>query len=397
MRVLALLFVLTIPLFAESIPNTLTINGNFLASLKRSQNPIVLRRVRAAAEHAMHAGPFTVMNNTVVPPSGDRHDYMSMGIYWWPNPSTHNGLPYVRHDGRVNPQAAHIPDHKELFGLENAVQTLGIAYYLTGDRAYAARSAMLLRTWFLNPATRMNPNLNDAQGVPGRYNGRGEGVLDARYMPKILDGITLIGGSHALTPKGKKALRGWFTEYLKWMQTSKNGRQEFHAKNNHGSWYDEQFVGIALYLGDKKLAHEYAEMAKTLISHQIMADGKQPLELARTKSFSYSAFNLDALSRLAFEAEDVDVHLWDFHAKDGASMQAALDYLLPYATGKRKWPYTAINGEPRDALISPLLLAALRFHSEKYLALAEKIDSHPDLIEFLMEQEAESELGKQAA
>jgi hypothetical protein len=397
MRVLVLLFILTTSLFAQNVPHTLTIDGHFLTALKRTHNHAVLQRVRTAANREMHVGPFSVMENKMIPPSGDRHDYMSMGIYWWPNPATRSGLPYVRHDGRIDPQAANIPDHSKLFKLQDAVQTLGIAYYLTGNEAYAARSAMLLRTWFLNPSTRMNPNLNDAQAVPGRNNGRGEGVLDARYMPKILDGIALIRSSPALTARDRKGLHRWFAEYLKWLQVSKNGRQESHAKNNHGNWYNEQFVGIALYLGDKGLARKRAEMAETLIAQQIMTDGRQPLELARTKSFSYSEFNLEALSRLALEAGSIGIDLWGFHAKGGASMQSALNYLLPYATDKRIWPYKAINGEPTNNLVQPLLLAASHFHDRKYLTLAEKLNDHPTLIELLLEKQAEAELRRKSA
>lgn len=394
MRVLALLFILTSSAFAQGVAHTLTVDGHFLVTLKHSRNHAVLQRVREAADREMHVGPFSVMENKMIPPSGDRHDYMSMGIYWWPNPATHSGLPYVRYDGRRNPQTAKIPDHANLSRLEEAVQTLGLAYYLTGDEAYAARSAMLLRVWFLNPSTRMNPNLNDAQAVYGRDNGRGFGVLDARNMSEILDGITLIKNSPALTVADKRGLHKWFSEYLKWLQASRNGQQESHAKNNHGSWYDEQFVGIALYLGDKGLAQERAEMAKTLIAHQIKSDGEQPLELARTASFSYSGFNLDALSLLALEASPLNVDLWDFHAKNGASLQVALDYLLPYAMGKKKWPYTAINGVPTNNLVQPLLLAAIHFHKHKYLMLARELEVRPTLMEVLLEKEAEAELKK---
>lgn len=394
MRVLAILLLFTTSIFAESVPYTLTIDGHYLAALKRSHNAAVLQKVRSAAEREMKVGPFSVLQSKMVPPSGDRHDYMSMGIYWWPNPATSNGLPYVRHDGRVNPQAAAIPDHANLFKLEDAVQTLGIAYYLTGDEAYAARSVLLLKTWFLNPSTRMNPNLNDAQGVPGRISGRGEGVLDARYIPNLLDGITLIEGSAALTSADKKGLHQWFEEYFRWLQMSKNGRDEARARNNHGSWYDEQLAGIALFLGHNGLVHRLALSAETRIAHQIQPDGKQPLELARTKSFSYSAFNLDALARLALETKSVGIDLWGFQAKNGASLRVALDYLLPYAAGKRKWPYVALNGEPAGSLVEPLTLAAIHFHDQKYLSLIQQLKPHTTIVEDLLEKDAEAKLRK---
>jgi len=37
------------------------------------------------AEVAMNEGPFSVMYKNRTPPSGDKHDYMSLGSYWWPD------------------------------------------------------------------------------------------------------------------------------------------------------------------------------------------------------------------------------------------------------------------------------------------------------------------------
>ena len=44
---------------------------------------------------------------------------------------------------------------KPLDLMEAAVRTLSLAYYLKGNEVYAAKAAIILRTWFLEPATRM--------------------------------------------------------------------------------------------------------------------------------------------------------------------------------------------------------------------------------------------------
>ena len=395
MRSFLLLLLLAAPVSAQPAapPATLEINGAFLARIKARPTPAILDAVRSEADQALHVGPFSVMDKKETPPSGSKHDYMSLATYWWPNPATKDGLPYIRHDGETNPQTRDYTDHREINELIVAVHSLGLGYYFTGNEAYAARAALLLRTWFLDPATRMSPNLNYAQAVLGVNTGRGTGLIDDHQMPLLLDGVTLLSRSPELTPQDKAGLRNWFTVYLQWLQTSRNGHDESDAKNNHGSWFDQQIVGIALFLGDKDIARKIAETAETKrVAVQIEPDGSEPLELVRTKSFSYSAFNLDALCRLADEARRVGVDLWSYKSPQGGSIRAALDYLLPYAQGTEKWTHKAINGVDPHELTEPLLLAAIHYHDAAYLADAEKFEGRPRAGTLLLEEEAKLEL-----
>jgi Alginate lyase len=388
-----LLLALPLPAFSSARPATLELDGAFLAHIKAHPNPAILDAVRKEADKAMTVGPYSVMDKKETPPSGDKHDYMSLAPYWWPNPATPNGLPYIRHDGEVNPDRYKVTDDREFNEVQNAVQALGLGYYLTGNEAYAARAVLLLRTWFLDPATRMNPNLNYAQAVLGINTGRGIGLIDVRGLPRLLDGVTLLSDSRALTQQDESGLRKWFSNYLNWLETSKNGHDESNAKNNHGSWFDEQITGIALFLGDKDLSRKVDETAKTKrIALQIEPDGSEPLELTRTKSFSYSVFNLTALEWLAVEARHAGVDLWSYRSPQGASIRTDLDYLLPYAEGRKQWTHKAINGVDGGSLVVPLLLAAINDHNSSYLAAAQKLENHSGAETMLLLAEAEQVL-----
>lgn len=384
---------LTAAAIGQQPPATLQIDGAFLARFKQHPDPAIMALVRAEADQAMGAGPFSVMQKKQIPPSGDKHDFMSLAPYWWPNPATHDGLPYIRRDGETNPQEATISDHANLFRLENAVHALALGYYLTGDERYARRAAVLLRTWFLDPATRMNPNLNYAQAIPGITQGRGIGLIGMRDIPRLLDAITLLSSSSSLTRRDRDGLRAWFSHYIDWLQNSRNGRDEAAAKNNHGSWYDQQLAGIALFLGNMRLARQTARTAeKKRISLQIRPDGSEPLELARTKSFSYSVFNLTALMRLAQEGQRAGVNLWKYQAEDGASIRAALDFLLPCALDSKPWPHQSLNGIQSSSLVEPLLLAAIAWKSPAYLNDAVRLTKKPRAEVLLLEQDARETL-----
>ncbi len=349
----------------------------------------VVQAVVTAADHAMTEGPFSVMDKPVVPPSGNKHDYMSRATYWWPDPSKLDGLPYIRHDGQTNPENRKITDHEELGHMTEAARALALAWYFTGKADYANRATLLLRTWFLDPATKMNPNLEFAQAILGVNTGRGIGIIDTRPLVDAVDAAGLLAGSTAWTAADDKGLHDWFGQYLHWMRTSKNGLDEDAAKNNHGNWYDVQVADMALFLGDRTLAVDTLQRVKTRrIAVEIEPDGRQPLELERTNAWGYSNFSLEALTELATLGDEVGVDLWNFKTSDGRSIRAAVDFLAPYAAGERKWDYQQIGGFHAGAMAPTLWRAAQAYHDPKYAALARQIGSDRDDVETLLLRDA---------
>jgi hypothetical protein len=326
------------------------------------------------AKATLKIQPFSVVNKTTTPPSGDKHDYMSEAPYFWPNPATSNGLPYIRRDGERNPDINKISDHANILEMPAKVETLALAYYYTGDEAYAEKATELLRVWFLDPATRMNPNLVYAQAILGVNSGRGIGLIESRGLARVVDGIGLLAGSKAWTDKDQQGLEKWFTDFLQWMQESKNGKDEAAAKNNHGTYYDIQVTSFGLFLGKTEYAAEILKTAcEKRIAVQIEPDGRQPLELVRTKAWSYSTANLAGLMALAKLGECVGVDLWNYQTPDGRSIRKALDYLAPFALGEKKWPHQQLGGWSAEGFLPLLRQAAAHYPESRYKEMLRKL------------------------
>ena len=301
------------------------------------------------ADACLQAGPLSVMDKQAVPESGDKHDYMSLARYYWPDPSKPDGLPYVNRDGESNPELNGY-DRIPMGTTCNRIETLSLAWYLSGNEAYAQRAVELLRVFFLDKATRMNPNLNYAQVARGHNGNRGRsyGVLDAYSIVGMLDALLLLehGQASALTRRDCKEMRAWVSRLLRWMQESEQGRKERAGGNNHGVCCDVMLAAFSLYVGDMEKAREViSEVPQRRIDTQIAPDGSQPQELRRTLSFHYSIYNLNFFADLCMLAHRVGVNLEDYVSTDGRSLYQALNFLSPYM-GKsvEEWPHKQIHG-----------------------------------------------------
>jgi len=326
-----------------------------------------LNKLKRDTDHALNGGTFSVAHKELAPPSGDKHDYMSIAPYWWPNPNTPNGLPYVRRDGEVNLERDQTSDRRRLDDLVRGVTTLALGYFFTGREDYAAHAARLMRAWFLDDATRMNPHLRYAQAVPGRNVGRAAGIIETHNLPELVDTVGILARSKSWSSEDQKGLQKWFDAYLAWLRESPEGRAEAKAQNNHGTWYDVQIAAFALFVDKGDMAKKVlSAMAEKRIAKQIEPDGRQPRELERTLAWSYSLFNLEALFDGASMASRLGINLWSYESPDKRSMRKALDWLLPFAAGEKKWNYPQISGLQPGKFAPFLRRAALRYREPSY-------------------------------
>ena len=330
----------------------------------------------ARAEDALDTPLLSVTQKAMTPPSGDRHDYLSMGPYWWPNPETPDGLPYIRRDGERNPEREQY-DSPRLKTLAQACQALSWAYCFNGDTRFGEHAAALLRAWFLDPETRMNPHLEYGQFIPGVSEGRGIGIIDtSTVLLELLDVISVLSAGGALSAEEQVGLRAWMIDYRDWLVNSPKGIDESQQHNNHATWYDAQLAGLDIFTGGKEQAEEVCREARgKRIDSQIKPDGSQPHELARTRALSYATMNLKGFVNLATLGKQVGVDLWRYQSPKGGSLQAALDWLRPFAAGEKAWTHAQITPVEPGEWVELFRRAAIAYEEPRY---EQVLDTLPD-------------------
>jgi hypothetical protein len=362
-------------------------------------------------------GPWTVLNASLDRPSGDAHDYVSIGVYWWPctqsgaicnatAPSCDAaGMPWVSCDGHANAAAIAEGDQPRIAALAATVQTLALGFYFSREEAFAARLAYLIEYFFLAEETRMRPNLNFGQrfpGDPGYTNGSFSGIIELDgNLIEILDALAIIAlpapcngpppapacpPSASWTPALHTAFTQWLAAWSLWME-GPFGKQACSFYNNHNTWCHAQWTYVSFFLSDFDRAVDLLNDVKVgetaPIGAQIWRNGELHNEEQRVNSVGYVGMDLTGLLNLAqfsrygplvaARGAGAVGDLYSFVSpQNSSSIRGAIDYLVPFVTGEQPWPFPTETAS--FAALAPLFRqAAWAYANASFYAIAEGI------------------------
>ncbi|MCF8320372.1 MAG: alginate lyase family protein [Flavobacterium sp.] len=321
--------------------------------------------------------PKTITSSFCERSTGSNHDFYSEGDYWWPDDKNPNG-PYIRKDGLTNP--ANFTEHREaLIHFSQLSGALASAYVLTNDKKYALKLAEHLKAWFVNEATKMNPNLLYAQAIKGVSTGRGIGIIDTVHLVEVTKAIQAIQDSSALSIADYNSIIQWFTNYLNWITTHEYGIAERDNGNNHSVCWTMQVAAFANLIGDEKTMVFCRNFYKnTLLPNQIEKDGSFPLELKRTKPYGYSLFNLDAMTSICQILTTKNDNLFNYTTGDGKNIELGIKFMFPFIENKSLWKYQhdVMYWDEWPVRQSSLLFGGLAFKNKKYIELWKSLNAN---------------------
>jgi hypothetical protein len=331
-----------------------------------------LKLLKKNADKHLAATIHTVVDKTGTPYSGDKHDYMSAAPYWWPNPKTKDGLPWIRKDGEKNKEwLKQFPDDEWAKKMPVQVYELALYYFYCGDEKYASKAVKFLYDWLINPDKKMNPNMNFGQAVYGKDDIRDNVLLETRVWTRIPDATLLLKASPSYTNVIDAGVKKWFTEYINWILTSPSGSANVSDKNknNPATVGYSQLVVFSAFTGQDELAKKWINKTKNyLIPNQINVKGEQVNEITRTRALHYSTRNIWALFIIARTAMYYDMNdLWTAQAdKTKGSLKLAADFLFPFWVSPSNWPYKQIDEFNKEDRMEGLPLAWVGYKDPKY-------------------------------
>ncbi|MDF7776376.1 alginate lyase family protein [Sphingomonas sp. AOB5] len=315
------------------------------------------------ANIAMGRTLFTVADKLTVPPSGSRNDYLSIVPNYFPDPAKPNG-PWIRGEGTNPDRMSNKFDIADLDRMSADVEILALAYYFSDNPRYATRVASIVRTWFLDPKSRMNPNMNFAHTVPGRENGRADGVFETQRVQRVIDAVGLIGPSGFFTADEGKGLEKWFSDYVDWLRNSTHGKGASIQRNINAMWYDSQITHFALYARRTDVVKSVAQdFSKRRLPVHFGADGSMAIESSRSRSLFFSIASLGAAYNVAEIAACVDIDLWNLE-EGGRGIHKSTDFIAKYHGNTAGWPFPESDKNRTD--IDDLMYRANRVWGAAY-------------------------------
>ena len=346
------------------------------AALGKSAAEVLKKQILKEAAWALKQQPVTVTAAVSSRSAGGRNDFYSEGDYWWPDPAHPDG-PYIQRDGLSNPDnfSAH---RLAMIRFSKIIGALASAYKLSGDCKYVEQAVLHLNAWFVKPLTRMNPDLQYAQAIKGLFTGRGIGIIDTIHLMDVAQGTLVM--EKEIKPGELLAIKLWFSKYLQWLMSHPNGRAEMNAKNNHGTCFVAQVASFAKLTANQELMDFCSARYKNvLLPNQMAADGSFPLELARTKPYGYSLFNLDVMAVLCQTLSGPGNNLWDYETPDGKSIKKGVEYLYPFIADKNKWPLKpdVMYWKEWPVAQPALLFAAEAYGRQDWFGTWKKLDHLP--------------------
>ena len=287
----------------------------------------IVERLLSDADEALQRGPFSVLNKTSIPPSGDKRDYFHLAPYWWMVKEDGGEVLLKRYEGMRNPasilysNASKAYDRSSLQHVFDDTLMCSLAWFFSGDIRYAQHGSELINIFFVRNETAMKPHLTYAQyiGRPSHY-----GIIEMKDLYFFVDAVRLLEYSGVFPDHEALEFKRWLGMYLKWLLNSDIGQEELCTQGNHGVYFDLQVAAISDYLGEldvlqESLVRAYSRLQMTFLDANSQSDHR---------SNHHSLFHMMGWIHIAQIAYWRNIDVWSYTRNDKYVLVEVVNSLL---------------------------------------------------------------------
>ena len=203
-------------------------------------------RVKAFSEVYLQEPVMTINMFSSDRSPGTENDYYSEARTWWPKPDDPTSA-YIIREGENNPDA--FIKHQELLGRMNKIVSgLTSAYLVTGRKDYAHKAIEHIRSWFIDPETRMNPDFSYAQAIPYRNTERSVGLMDALPLVEVIRSMDVL--KDMFSEKELFEINRWMDDYDEYLEFGDNMEYRMQRKDNVALAWLTQMAAVSTFRND---------------------------------------------------------------------------------------------------------------------------------------------------
>ena len=302
-------------------------------------------RLKAFLEVQLAGPDLFVTDKTVPSPTGNVHDYYSI--------APHYSAAGLKYDGYTDDQER-VRKSRDADAFRNFAwrfYACAVGGALLEQPEYSQKAAKLLKAWFVDTDTRMNPSIRHAQVIPGSDEINEIGVVEFRQLVNVASAVRLLQSQGALEEGLFEAVREWIQQFLDDCANLGIREKALQRNNNIGTWSAALFGTLDLFCNRYSRAFSIGFHASERLGQQLGPFSVQINEVGRAKPLHYNLFNLAAWFNLLRFGLEFGIDVSTFSGVHNESLKNA----LAFCAGNRKQysDYTS-NTAGYDAWIATL-------------------------------------------
>ncbi len=281
-----------------------------------------------------------VTDKNFTAPSGDTHDYYSVAPHY-----SSAGLKY---DSYTNDEdrVKKCSDAEAFRNFAWRVYAYSVGGVILRQPQLSQKAVNLIKSWFVDSKTKMNPNVRYAQIIPRSDKINEVGVIELRQLINVVSAAKVLLICGALEGSELQMIKNWIQLFLDDCDNCAIREKALQRKNNIGTWSAVLFGTLDLFCDRYPRSFSIAYQAAERLGQQLGPFSVQLNEIGRAMPLHYCLFNLAAWFELSQLCREFGIDLYRFSGVHNESLRNALQFCSEnrkqhsdYSTNSREYDF----------------------------------------------------------